>query len=105
MAAARPSTAMMCAVADFALEGSMELSQRDQWKKKRTPPRCWSKTAWSSVSTGSARFAIAAIGRRVATEGLRILGIPTSDRTLEQARAEKSRSLRSQTTFQIDPDH
>lgn len=39
------------------------------------------------LGTGStARFAVEAIGRRV-QEGLRIVGIPTSERTAEQARA------------------
>ena len=38
------------------------------------------------LGTGStAAFAVAALGRRVKQDGLRIVGIPTSERTTEQA--------------------
>jgi ribose 5-phosphate isomerase A len=83
---------MMCAVASSALEGPMELSQQDQWKKQAgdAAAKLVEDGMIVGLGTGStASFAIAAIGRRVAQEGLRILGIPTSDRTAEQARAEK----------------
>ena len=92
MLATRASPAMMCAVADFGLEGPMELSQQDQWKKEAGDAAAMLVEDGMVVGLGTgstARFAIAAIGRRVAEEGLRILGIPTSDRTTEQARTEK----------------
>src|SRR5271156_5835276 len=90
MLATRSSPAMMCAVANYALEGPMELSQQDQWKKEagEAAAKLVEDGMVVGLGTGStARFAIAAIGRRVAAEGLRILGIPTSDRTAEQARS------------------
>jgi ribose 5-phosphate isomerase A len=83
---------MMCAVTHFALDGPMELSQQDQWKKQAGDAAAMLVEDGMIVGLGTgstARFAIAAIGRRVAEEGLRILGIPTSDRTAEQARNEK----------------
>ena len=70
----------------------MELSQQDQWKKQAGDAAAMLVEDGMIVGLGTgstARFAIAAIGRRVAEEGLRILGIPTSDRTAEQARNEK----------------
>ena len=77
---------------NFAMEGPMELSQQDQWKKQAGDAAAMLVEDGMVVGLGTgstARFAISAIGRRVAEEGLRILGIPTSDRTAEQARAEK----------------
>ena len=92
MLAISKSPAMMCAVTHFALDGPMELSQQDQWKKQAGDAAAMLVEDGMIVGLGTgstARFAIAAIGRRVAEEGLRILGIPTSDRTAEQARNEK----------------
>jgi ribose 5-phosphate isomerase A len=83
---------MMCAAANSAIEGPMELSQQDQWKKEAgvVAAKLVEDGMVVGLGTGStARFAISEIGRRVATEGLRILGIPTSDRTADQARTEK----------------
>jgi ribose 5-phosphate isomerase A len=92
MLATRASPAMMCAVASSAIEGLMEPSQQDQRKKEAGDAAALLVEDGMVVGLGTgstARFAIAAIGRRVASEGLRILGIPTSDRTAEQARNEK----------------
>jgi ribose 5-phosphate isomerase A len=86
------SPAMMCALTNFALDGLMELSQQDQWKKVAGDAAAMLVENGMVVGLGTgstASFAIAAIGRRVAQEGLRILGIPTSDRTADQARTEK----------------
>ena len=86
------SPAMMCALANFALDGQMELSQQDQWKKVAGDAAAMLVENGMVVGLGTgstASFAISAIARRVAQEGLRILGIPTSDRTAEQARTEK----------------
>jgi ribose 5-phosphate isomerase A len=82
----------MSVVADFVREGPMEPSLQDQRKKEAGDAAAMlvEDGMVLGLGTGStATFAIAAIGRRVAQEGLRILGIPTSDRTAEQARAEK----------------
>jgi ribose 5-phosphate isomerase A len=83
---------MMGALTNFALDGRMGLSQQDQWKKVAGDAAAMLVENGMVVGLGTgstASFAIAAIGRRVAQEGLRILGIPTSDRTAEQARSEK----------------
>jgi ribose 5-phosphate isomerase A len=83
---------MMGALTNFALDGPMGLSQQDQWKKVAGDAAAMLVENGMVVGLGTgstASFAIAAIGRRVAQEGLRILGIPTSDRTAEQARSEK----------------
>src|SRR5271156_3597819 len=88
----RASPAMMSTVAFFTSEGPMELSQQDQRKKEagEAAARLVEDGMVVGLGTGStARFAISAIGRRVAEEGLRIVGIPTSDRTADQARTEK----------------
>src|SRR5271163_4667326 len=90
--ATHASPAMMCPAAKFALEGPMELSQQDQWKKEAGDAAALLVEDGMVVGLGTgstATYAIAAIGRRVAQENLRILGIPTSDRTAEHARAEK----------------
>jgi ribose 5-phosphate isomerase A len=93
MLATRASPAMMCAVAIYTWDGRpMELSQQNQWKKEAGDAAAMLVEDGMVVGLGTgstASFAIAAIGRKVAQEGLRILGIPTSDRTAEQARAEK----------------
>jgi ribose 5-phosphate isomerase A len=83
---------MMCLVANFALDGPMGLSQQDQWKKEAGDAAAMLVEDGMVVGLGTgstASYAIAAIGRRVAHENLHILGIPTSDRTAEHARAEK----------------
>src|SRR5271156_1088348 len=92
MLATRSSPAMMCAAANTETEGPMELSQQDKWKKEAGDAAAMLVEDGMVVGLGTgstARFAIAAIGRRMAEEGLRIVGIPTSDRTADQARTEK----------------
>src|ERR1700685_3059134 len=86
------SPAMMSAVAIFAQDGrSMEPSQQNQWKKQAGEAAAMLVEEGMVVGLGTgstATFAIAAIGRRVAQEGLRGLGIPAPDRTADKARAE-----------------
>jgi ribose 5-phosphate isomerase A len=74
----------------FAMTKPAELSPQDQWKKTSAV------AAASLVETGmvvglgtgsTAAFVVAELGRRTAEEGLRIVGIPTSERTAEQARS------------------
>src|SRR5580693_3817053 len=93
MLAMRASPAMITAVAKFAEDGRpMEPSPQDQRKKEAGDAAAMLVEDGMIVGLGTgstASFAITAIGRRVAQEGLRILGIPTSDRTADQARAEK----------------
>jgi ribose 5-phosphate isomerase A len=83
---------MMCADADSEMSAHMGLSQQDQWKKEagEAAARLVESGMIVGLGTGStAAFAIAALGRRVAQDNLRIVGIPTSDRTAEQARSLK----------------
>ena len=57
------------------------------------------------LGTGStAAFAVAALGRRVA-EGLRIVGIPTSERTAAQARELSHSAVRLCAAYVDRPDH
>ena len=70
----------------------MELSQQDQRKKEAGEAAALLVADGMVVGLGTgttAKFAISAIGRRMAQEGLRIVGIPTSEATAQQARAEK----------------
>jgi ribose 5-phosphate isomerase A len=70
----------------------MELSLQDQWKKEagEAAAKLVEPDMVVGLGTGStATFAITALGRRVAEEGLRIVAIPTSERTAELARAVK----------------
>jgi ribose 5-phosphate isomerase A len=65
-------------------------SQQDQWKKEagETAAKLVENGMVVGLGTGStAAFAVAALGRRVNQESLRIVGIPTSERTTEQANA------------------
>jgi ribose 5-phosphate isomerase A len=81
---------MMGAVAAVNTSAHMQLSQQDQWKKQagETAAMLIEDGMVVGLGTGStAAFAIAALGRRVTQDGLRIVGIPTSERTTEQARA------------------
>ena len=70
----------------------MDISKQNQWKKAAA------EAAGKLVKTGmivglgtgsTAAFVVGELGRRVAQEGLRIVGIPTSERTAEQARGLK----------------
>ena len=68
----------------------MEKSQQDQLKKQagETAAKLVENGMIVGLGTGStAEYAIAALGHRVAEEGLRIFGIPTSARTMQQAQS------------------
>ena len=70
----------------------MELSLQDQWKKEagQAAAMLVEPDMVVGLGTGStATFAIAALGRRVGQNHLRIVGIPTSDRTAQLARDAK----------------
>ena len=67
----------------------MEKSQQDHLKKLagETAAKLVEDRMVVGLGTGStATYAIQALGQRVENEGLRIFGIPTSARTMEQAR-------------------
>src|ERR1700677_4574716 len=68
----------------------MNLSTQDQWKKAaaEAAAKLVESGMVLGLGTGStAAFLVSALGRRVAQENLRIVGMPTSERTAEQARA------------------
>jgi len=67
----------------------MDASEQNLWKKSaaESAARLVESGMIVGLGTGStAAFVVSALGRRVADERLRILGIPTSERTAEQAR-------------------
>jgi ribose 5-phosphate isomerase A len=69
---------------------AMVASEQDQWK--RAAAEAAAKRVENGMVVGlgtgtTAAFVVAALGRRIAEEKLRITGIPTSDRTAEQARS------------------
>ncbi len=71
---------------------AIDASKQDQWKKAaaEAAAKLVEDGMIVGLGTGStAAFVVSALGRRVSEEGLRIAGIPTSERTAEQARIEK----------------
>jgi len=65
------------------------ISDQNQWKKAAAEAAAQLVKSGMVVGLGTgstAAFVVAELGRRVASEGLRIIGIPTSERTAEQAR-------------------
>jgi ribose 5-phosphate isomerase A len=82
--------AMMSAAGVFEMSAHTQASQQDQWKKEagETAAKLVEDGMVVGLGTGStAAFAVAALGRRVKQDGLRIVGIPTSERTTAQANA------------------
>jgi ribose 5-phosphate isomerase A len=72
--------------------GKMNLSEQDQWKKATAEAAAKLVQTGMIVGLGTgstAAFVVSELGRRVAQESLRIVGIPTSERTAEQARSLK----------------
>ncbi|MFZ1972081.1 MAG: hypothetical protein WAU89_04500, partial [Candidatus Acidiferrales bacterium] len=70
------------------MSAQMQPSQQDQRKKEagEAAAQLVQDGMVVGLGTGStAAFAVAALGRRVKQDGLRIVGIPTSERTTEQA--------------------
>jgi len=67
----------------------MDASEQDLWKKSaaESAARLVESGMVVGLGTGStAKFLVSALGRRVVDERMRIIGIPTSERTAEQAR-------------------
>ena len=72
------------------MNAPMNLSQHDQWKKAAAEAAAKLVESGMVVGLGTgstAAFAVSAIGRRIVEENLRIVGIPTSERTADQARS------------------
>ena len=64
-------------------------TDQNQWKKAVAEAAAALVQSGMVVGLGTgstAAFVVSELGRRVASEGLRIIGIPTSERTAEQAR-------------------
>jgi ribose 5-phosphate isomerase A len=81
---------MMGNVASATRVSILEKSQQDQLKKQagQAAARMVEDGMTVGLGTGStAQYAIAALGQRVAEEGIRIFGIPTSARTMQQAQS------------------
>jgi len=72
------------------MNAPMNLSQQDQWKRAAAEDAAKLVESGMVVGLGTgstAAFLVSALGRRVAKENLRIVGIPTSERTAEHARS------------------
>jgi ribose 5-phosphate isomerase A len=81
---------MINAFGALKMSAHTQASQQDQWKKNagEAAAELVEDGMVVGLGTGStAAFAVAALGRRVKQDGLRIVGIPTSERTTEQANA------------------
>jgi ribose 5-phosphate isomerase A len=79
---------MMCCVASATRAYILDKLLQDQLKTQagEAAAKLVEDGMVVGLGTGStAARAIEALGHRIATEGLRIVGIPTSDRTIEQA--------------------
>src|ERR1700730_6538708 len=81
----------MCVAGDAQILSSpMNLSLQDQWKKDAAEAAAKLVESGMVVGLGTgstAAFLVSALGRRVALENLRIVGMPTSEQTAKQARA------------------
>jgi ribose 5-phosphate isomerase A len=81
---------MMSAAGVLEMSAHTQASQQDQWKREagEAAAQLVEDGMVVGLGTGStATFAVAALGRRVKQDGLRIVGIPTSERTTAQANA------------------
>jgi ribose 5-phosphate isomerase A len=71
---------------------TMDASEQNRWKKAAAEAAAKLVETGMVVGLGTgstASFVVSELGRRVSQEGLRIIGIPTSERTAEQARSLK----------------
>src|SRR5580693_5899178 len=81
---------MMSVAEPTMMSAPMNLSQQDQWKiaAAEAAAKLVESGMVVGLGTGStAAVLVSALGRRVAKENLRIVGIPTSERTAEHARS------------------
>ena len=68
----------------------MDATQQNQYKKEAAQAAAQLVQNGMIVGLGTgttAAFLVSELGRRVAEEGLRFTGVPTSERTAEQARS------------------
>jgi ribose 5-phosphate isomerase A len=68
----------------------MDASDQNSWKKEAAEAAAALVESGMIVGLGTgstAAYVVSELGRRVASDGLRIVGIPTSERTAEQARS------------------
>lgn len=68
----------------------MDAAEQNSWKKEAAKAAAALVESGMIVGLGTgstAAFVVSELGRRVASEGLRIVGIPTSERTAEQGRS------------------
>jgi ribose 5-phosphate isomerase A len=81
---------MMSVAEPPMMSAPMNLSQQNQWKRAAAEDAAKLVESGMVVGLGTgstAAFLVSALGRRVAKENLRIVGIPTSERTAEHARS------------------
>jgi ribose 5-phosphate isomerase A len=74
------------------MSAPMNVSQQNQWKKDAAEAAAKLVESGMIVGLGTgttAGFLLSALALRMAEEGLRFVGIPTSERTAEQARGLK----------------
>ncbi len=74
------------------MSAPMNVSQQNQWKKDAAEAAAKLVESGMIVGLGTgstAAFLVSALARRMAEEGLRFVGMPTSERTAEQARSLK----------------
>jgi ribose 5-phosphate isomerase A len=77
---------------DLNMGEKTDVSKQNQWKKAAAEAAAKLVETGMIVGLGTgstAAYVVSELGRRVAQEGLRIVGIPTSERTAEQARGLK----------------
>jgi ribose 5-phosphate isomerase A len=78
---------------DLSIHGKiMDASEQNRWKKAAAEEAAKLVESGMVVGLGTgstASYVVSELGRRVAEEGLLIVGIPTSERTAEQARSLK----------------
>src|SRR6201984_3492436 len=70
--------------------GTMDAGEQNRWKKEAAQEAAQLVQDGMIVGLGTgttAAYLVTELGRRVAEEGLRFTGIPTSERTAEQARS------------------
>lgn len=83
---------MMTNAASYTMSHKLDALTQDQWKKQAAEAAAQQVKSGMVVGLGTgstAKYAIEALGRRVANEGLKITGIATSERSNAQAQSLK----------------
>jgi ribose 5-phosphate isomerase A len=82
----------MASAAPYTMTQNLDALTQDQWKKEAAEAAAQQVKSGMVVGLGTgstAKYAIDALGRRVAAEGLKISGIATSERSNAQAQSLK----------------